>query len=37
MHGGEPALALNERVLRAPLFPRHPELHRALADELWIR
>jgi hypothetical protein len=33
MHGGEPAVALNESALRAPLFPRHPLFHRALADD----
>lgn len=34
MHAGAPAFALNERALEgAPLFPTHPELHRALADD----
>jgi len=36
MHAGEPALALNERALRAPLFPPHPEFHRALADDVLL-
>jgi len=36
MHAGAPALALNERALRQPLFPPHPELHRALADDVLL-
>ena len=36
MHGGRPAIALNERALVNPLFPRHPELHRALGDPLLL-
>lgn len=36
MRGGHPAVALNDRALRAPLFPPHPEFHRALADELLL-
>jgi hypothetical protein len=33
-HGGAPAFALNERALEGGrLFPAHPELHRALADD----
>jgi hypothetical protein len=36
MHAGTPALALNERALRHPLFPPHPEFHRALADDLLL-
>jgi hypothetical protein len=36
MHGGEPALALNERALLAPLFPRYPLFHRALADDVLV-
>jgi hypothetical protein len=36
MHGGAPAFALNERALRAPLFPPHPEFHRALADDVLL-
>jgi hypothetical protein len=36
IHAGAAALALNERVLRAPLFPPHPELHRALADDVLL-
>jgi len=35
-HGGAPAFALNERALRAPLFPPHPEFHRALADDVML-
>jgi hypothetical protein len=34
MNGGAPAFALNERALRAPVFPEHPLFHRALADDL---
>jgi len=34
MNGGAPAFALNERALRAPMFPEHPLFHRALADDL---
>ena len=33
MHGGRPAIALNERALREPLFPAHPLFHRALSDD----
>ena len=36
MHAGKPAFALNERALLGPLFPAHPELHRALADDLLL-
>jgi hypothetical protein len=36
MHGGNPAVALNDRALRAPLFPPHPAFHRALADDLLL-
>jgi len=36
MHGGAPALALNERTLTAPLFPAHPLFHRALADDAML-
>jgi hypothetical protein len=36
MHGGAPAFALNERALRATLFPPHPEFHRALADDILL-
>ena len=36
MNGGAPALALNERALRDPLFPPHPLFHRALADDVMI-
>jgi hypothetical protein len=33
MHGGRPAVALNERALKGPLFPAHPLFHRALSDD----
>jgi len=36
MHGDAPAFALNERALRATLFPPHPEFHRALADDVLL-
>ncbi len=36
MHAAAPALALNERALRAPLFPPHPDFHRALADDVLL-
>ncbi len=37
MQGGAAALALNERALRQlPLFPSHPEFHRALADDVLL-
>ena len=36
MHGGAPAFALNERALRATMFPPHPEFHRALADDVLL-
>lgn len=36
MHGGAPAFVLNERALRTPLFPTHPEFHRALADDILL-
>ena len=36
MYGGAPAMALNERALRAPLFPAHPLFHRALADDAML-
>ena len=36
MHGGAPAVALNERALRTALFPAHPLFHRALADDLMV-
>jgi hypothetical protein len=35
-HDGAPAFALNERALRAPFFPPHPEFHRALADDMLL-
>jgi hypothetical protein len=36
MHGGEPAVALNERALRVPLFPSNPVFNRALADAVLL-
>lgn len=37
MQSGAPALALNERALKpGPLFPAHPEFHRALADDVML-
>jgi RES domain len=36
MRAGAPALALNDRALRHPLFPPHPEFHRSLADDLLL-
>ena len=36
MHGGQPAIALNERALMRPLFPEHPLFHRALSDDVMV-
>jgi hypothetical protein len=36
MHGGQHAIALNERALKEPLFPEHPLFHRALADDAML-
>jgi RES domain len=36
MHGGQHAIALNERALREPLFSAHPLFHRALADDVML-
>jgi hypothetical protein len=36
MRGGQPAMALNERALRSPLFSQHPLFHRALADDVML-
>lgn len=36
MHGGAPAIALNERALKGELFPAHPLFHRALADDAML-
>jgi len=36
LHAGRPALALNERALDGRFFPAHPELHRALADDVLL-
>lgn len=33
MAGGTPAMAFNERALKVPFFPAHPEFHRALEDD----
>lgn len=36
MHGGQPAIALNERALEGPFFPTNPLFHRALADDVMV-
>jgi hypothetical protein len=36
MHGGRPAIALNERALSSNPFPTHPLFHRALADDVML-
>jgi RES domain len=36
MHGGQHAIALNERALKDRLFPEHPLFHRALADDVMV-
>ena len=36
MHGGQHAIALNERALEGALFPAHPLFHRALADDAML-
>jgi len=36
MNGGAPAVALNERALRLPVFPAHPLFHRALSDDVML-
>jgi hypothetical protein len=36
MHGGQHAIALNERALKDRLFPEHPLFHRALADDVML-
>jgi len=36
MHGGKPAMALNERALEGAFFPAHPLFHRALADDAML-
>jgi hypothetical protein len=36
MHGGQHAIALNERALKEPLFPAHPLFHRALGDDVML-
>jgi RES domain len=36
MHGGQYAIALDERALEEPLFPAHPLFHRALADDVML-
>lgn len=35
-HAMAPAFAFNERTLREPWFPPHPEFHRSLADDLLL-
>jgi hypothetical protein len=36
MHGGQHAVALNERALREPFFPAHPLFHRSLSDDILL-
>jgi hypothetical protein len=36
MNGGEPALAVTDRAERRGMFPAHPLLHRALADDVLL-
>lgn len=36
MDGGEPALALTDRAEEVGIFPDHPLLHRALADDMLL-
>jgi len=36
MNGGEPALAVSDRAERRGMFPTHPLLHRALADDVLL-
>lgn len=36
MHGGEPAVALNDRAEALSIFPAHLLLHRALADDAML-
>jgi len=36
MHGGQHAIALNERALREPFFPAHPLFHRSLSDDILL-
>jgi hypothetical protein len=36
MNGGEPALALTDRAESRAIFPAHPLLHRALADDVLL-
>jgi hypothetical protein len=36
MNGGEPALALTDRAESRAIFPPHPLLHRALADDVLL-
>jgi hypothetical protein len=36
MHGGQHAIALNERALKVALFPAHPLFHRALSDDVML-
>jgi len=36
MNGGAPAVALNDRAEALGIFPAHPLLHRALADDVMV-
>lgn len=36
MNGGAPAVALNDRAEALGIFPSHPLLHRALADDVMV-
>jgi hypothetical protein len=36
MNGGQPALALTDRAEKRGIFPAHPLLHRALADDVLV-
>lgn len=36
MHGGQPAVAFNERALDVPFFPAHPLFHRSLSDDVLL-
>jgi hypothetical protein len=36
MNGGEPAFAITDRAEKRDVFPPHPLLHRALADDVLL-
>ena len=36
MNGGAPALAVSDRAEKRGIFPEHPLLHRALADDVLL-